>query len=82
MWSELGPIAMDWGPPGLVMAAVVTGWLVPRWIHRERIKDLKEQIAEKNATIKELLKHHDELMEFAHTTVAAFHALPKAKEPL
>lgn len=82
MWSELLPVAKDWGPPGLMMAAVVTGWLVPRWMHRERIADKDRQIATLQATVERLERQRDELTELAHTAVAAFQAIPTAKERL
>lgn len=82
MWSELLPFAKDWGPPGLILAAVVTGWLVPRWFHRERIADKDRQIATLQATVERVERQRDELTELAHTAVAAFQSLPRTREPL
>lgn len=84
MWSELLPFLKDWGPPGLVLAAVVGGWLVPRWFHRERIADKDAQIKTLQAAVERLEHQRDELTELARTTVAAFQVIPRAntREPL
>ncbi len=82
MWSEFLPLLREYGPFGLMALMVGLGWLIPRSFHRERIADKDRQIAKQDELIATLLKQRDELMELAHTTVAAFQALPKAKEPL
>lgn len=82
MWSELLPLLKDWGPPGLILIALVTGWLVPRWFHKERIGDKDKQIAALTAALERTERQRDELTELARTTVAAFQALPRAREPL
>lgn len=82
MWSDLLAVLKDYGAFGLMAVLVSLGWLIPRSFHRERIADKDRQIAKQDELIVLLLKQRDELMELAHTTVAAFQALPKAKEPL
>lgn len=85
MWSELLPFAKDWGPPGLILAAIVTGWLVPRWMHRERIADFKDQISTLRASLERAERQRDELIELSRTATAAFQALPRShrvQEPL
>lgn len=80
--TELLPFAKDWGPTGLVFAAVMLGWLIPRWTHRERVNDLKEQITVLRSSLERAERQRDELTELARTTVAAFQALPRTREPL
>lgn len=45
MWDSLGTLVVQGGFPTLTavaILAVIRGWLIPRWTHLERIKDLKE----------------------------------------
>lgn len=82
MWTEFLPFAKDWGPTGLVFVAVIFGWLIPRSFHRERIADKEQQIAALTSALERTERQRDELTELARTTVAAFQALPRTREPL
>lgn len=84
MWAEALALLKEYGAFGLMALMVGFGWLIPRWTHRERVNDLKQQIVKQDKTIETLLAQRDELMEFGRTTVAAFQVLPKAntREPL
>jgi hypothetical protein len=82
VWTELLPIARDYGPFGLMALMVILGWLVPRVTHRERMADKDLQIERQDKLIATYAAQNSELMELARTAVAALDALPRAKEPL
>lgn len=44
---DVGP----WGIVAIFVLCLGAGWLIPRWTHKERIADLKEQLKEKADTI-------------------------------
>jgi hypothetical protein len=44
---DVGP----WGIVAIFVLCLGAGWLIPRWSHKERIADLKEQLKEKGETI-------------------------------
>jgi hypothetical protein len=81
VWPELLPFLKDWGPSGLILVAVLMGWLVPRWFHKERIADKDQQIATLTAALERVERQRDELTELARTTVKVVEALP-TREPL
>lgn len=41
-WSQIGP----WGLVTIFVLMIGLGMLIPRWVHTQRINDLKEQLAE------------------------------------
>jgi hypothetical protein len=45
--KDAGP----WSLVGIFVLSLLGGWLIPRWTHKERIADLKEQLAEHKETI-------------------------------
>lgn len=79
MWLDL---LREYGPFGLMALMVGLGWLIPRSSHRERMADKDRQIATLQASLDRAERQRDELIELARTTVAAFQALPRAREPL
>jgi uncharacterized membrane protein len=81
--NDLGP----WGIIALVVLLVFFGQLVPRWIHRERIRDKESIIEDKEKLIlrlTEALDHRDEqfdtLIEQGQTTVRLLEDLKRASE--
>lgn len=57
-WANIGAV----GLLSVVFLAVMTGWLIPRWTHLERVRDFKETIASQKATIAERDKQIDILL--------------------
>ena len=46
MWESLGSLAVQggpWGLVGLMVVAILRGWLIPRTTHLDRIGDLKQR---------------------------------------
>jgi len=83
VWPEFLPLLKEYGAFGLMAVMVAFGWLIPRWSHRERVADLKEQLSHRDATITALTLQRDKLQtELSKIALDALAALPKAKEPL
>jgi Flp pilus assembly protein TadB len=41
-WAHIGP----WGVVTIFVLMIGLGLLIPRWVHTQRVNDLKEQLAE------------------------------------
>jgi prefoldin subunit 5 len=72
----------DVGPWGIIAIFVVSlgyGWIIPRWSHKERIADLKEQLKEKSETIvflqAALDKRDDQMADLIQSSQVAVTAL-------
>jgi hypothetical protein len=82
VWSELLPIARDYGPFGLMALMVILGWLVPRVTHRERLADKDLQIARLTTALDKAEGQRDRLLGLADVTVGIVRSLPTAKDPV
>lgn len=72
----------DVGPWGIVAIFVLClgfGWIIPRWTHKERIADLKEQLKGKDETIAfqraSLEKRDEQVSQLAQNNLVAVNAL-------
>lgn len=50
-----------WGILVLVMVAIITGRLIPRWTHLQRVQDLKQNAADYRAALGTERERGDEL---------------------
>lgn len=82
MWTELAPLLHDYGMPGLIVALVVLGWLVPKRTHERELADKDKQIDRLLAAHDKVVQQRDDLLELAQVTVGIVAAIPRAKEPL
>ena len=72
---DVGP----WGIVAIFVLCLGAGWLIPRWSHKERIADLKDQLKEKNESITflqaALEKRDDQVTQLANNNQVAVNAL-------
>lgn len=60
---------LDYGVSGAVVLAVLLGWLIPRWVHAQRVADKDEQIHNLRSALDKRDEQVSRLIEQGTTTI-------------
>ena len=73
-FAQLGP----WGLVAMFCGFIAIGWLVPRWLHSQRVGDKQEQIDYLRKSLEKRDEQVDRLVEQGEVTVRLLEELKAA----